>query len=419
VRILILIDCYLPGRKSGAKLIHDLGVEFCRSGHEVTILTTSHEMVRSFEVSLEDGLSVARVRTKRIKGASKLLRAVREARLSSRVWRKARKFLMSFPADLIVFYSPTIFWSGLVGRLKTLWHVPAYLILRDIFPEWVADVGVLKRGLIYRYFRKKAAEQYNRSDIIAVQSPGNLKYFAREAALSPHRLKVLYNWTAMQEPVLTLGRHRARLGLENKVVFFYGGNLGIAQDARNILRLACSVASHPEIHFLLVGDGSEVPRLRRAIADNRLSNVLILPAAEQREYLSMVSEFDIGLITLDRRLASHNIPGKLLSYLYVGMPILASVNPGSDLFGLIGRGPAGFCVENGEDEKFRTAALELAGDVQLRARMGRNARALLEETFSAGAAAQQILQHIAEIPRPLQELALLPVRSREQAWRRV
>jgi glycosyltransferase involved in cell wall biosynthesis len=419
VRILILIDCYLPGRKSGAKLIHDLGVEFLRGGHEVIVLTTTHEIVRSFEVSLEDGLRIARVKTKRIKGASKLFRALREARLSSFVWRRAGKFLTDIPADLIVFYSPTIFWSGLVRRLKTLWHVPAYLILRDIFPEWAIDVGVLKRGIIYRYFHRKADQQYDRSDIIAVQSPGDLKYFTHGAALPPHRLKVLYNWAAIQEPVLALGHYRVRLGLEDKVVFFYGGNLGVAQDTRNILRLASSLAGHSEIHFLLVGEGSEVSRLQRAIADNRLSNVLILPPTEQRDYLSMVSEFDIGLITLDRRLASHNIPGKLLSYLYFGIPILASVNPGSDLFGLIGKGPSGFCLENGQDEKFRDAALELAGDAHLRARMGRNARALLEQTFSAGAAAQQILQHIAEIPRPLQEPALSPIRRREQAWRRV
>jgi glycosyltransferase involved in cell wall biosynthesis len=97
-----------------------------------------------------------------------------------------------------------------------------------------------------------------------------------------------------------------------------------------------------------------------------------------------------------------------LSYLYFGIPVLASVNPGSDLFGLIGKGPAGFCLENGQDEKLRAAALELAGDAQLRAKMGRNARALLEQTFSAGSAAQHIFEHIAEIPRPLQELDSSP-----------
>jgi glycosyltransferase involved in cell wall biosynthesis len=225
--------------------------------------------------------------------------------------------------------------------------------------------------------------------------------------------------TAMREPSLAPGQHRELLGLQNKIVFFYGGNLGVAQDACNILRLARSVAGHPEIYFLLVGEGSEVPRLQKTIADNRLLNVLILPPTDQREYLSMVSEFDVGLITLDRRLVNHNIPGKFLSYMYWGIPVLASVNPGNDLFELIGKGPSGFCLENGENEKLRAAALELAGDAQLRARMGRNARSLLEHTFSARAAGQQILQNIAELPRPAAELNILTARDGKQAWHRV
>src|ERR1700722_18046819 len=35
VRVLILVDCYLPSQKSGAKQIHDLGVEFARQGCSV------------------------------------------------------------------------------------------------------------------------------------------------------------------------------------------------------------------------------------------------------------------------------------------------------------------------------------------------------------------------------------------------
>ena len=141
MRVLILVDCYLPGQKSGAKQIHDLGVEFARQGCSVTVLTAAHDLPCNLQISEEDGLRVARVKTPKIKGAARPLRAVHEARLSTIVWRRAGQFLAENTADLIVFYSPTIFWGALVRRLKSLWRVPAYLILRDIFPEWAADVG--------------------------------------------------------------------------------------------------------------------------------------------------------------------------------------------------------------------------------------------------------------------------------------
>ena len=397
MRVLILIDCYMPSPKSGAKQIHDLGVEFHQQGHDVTILTVTHEIVGSFEVSVESGLRVARVRTRRIKGASKSIRGFHEACLSYLVWKTAGKFLTANPADLIIFYSPTIFWGNLVRWLKSLWHVPSYLILRDIFPDWAMDVGLLKRGLIYRYFHRKAIRQYDNSDVIAVQSPGDLKHFENKRPRIPYNLKILYNWTALQEPELPKTQYRVQFGLQHKVVFFYGGNLGVAQDVDNILRLASGVIVHPEIHFLLVGEGSAVSHLRNAIAEKGLHNIRLAPPVEQREYLSMVSEFDVGLISLDRRLNNHNIPGKLLGYLYWGIPVLASVNPGSDLFELIRNNHAGFCIINGDDESLRGAALELAANAQLRARMGRNARSLLETTFSVHSAVGQILRDVSEI----------------------
>lgn len=409
MRILMLIDCYLPACKSGPKQIHDLGVEFVRKGHEVTVLTTTHEIGRNFDVSVEDGLRVARVKTRQIKGASKPFRGLNEVCLSAIVWRRAGTFLVENPADLIIFYSPTIFWGSLVRRLKSLWHCPAYLILRDIFPEWAVNVGVLRRGLIYRFFRKKEIEQYETADVIATQSQGDLNYFKRHFPHRPYQLKVLYNWATVQESGLPVTDYRRQLGLENKTVFFYGGNLGVAQDVDNIVQLASGLSGYPPIHFLLVGEGSEVGRLRQIIAKKNLRNIQLLPPVEQCRYISMVSEFDIGLLSLDRRLTNHNIPGKVLGYLYWGLPVLASINPGNDLFNLLERSQAGFCFVNGENEKLRAAALQLASDSQLRTQMGRNGPRLLETTFSVEAAAREILKHFPQASSRLEEGVVLNV----------
>lgn len=404
MRILLLVDCYLPGVKSGAKHMHDLGVEFRRRGHQVTVLTPSEAVAGRLEVTVEEGLRIARVKTRKIKGAGKVFRAFQEVRLSTVLWRRAKEFLLANPADLIVFYSPTIFFAGLVRRLKSLWRCPAHLVLRDIFPEWAVNAGILRQGLIYRFFRKKEIEQYEAADVITVQSPGDLDYFAREFPQARYRLEVLYNWALLHEPDLPATNYRARLGLQDRIVFFYGGNLGVAQDMDNILRLVARLAGQPRIQFLLVGAGSEAERLKRSIAAQRLRNIQVLPVVSQAEYLAMLSEFDVGLVTLNRRLKTHNVPGKMLSYMHWGMPVLASVNPGNDLLELLREAGAGFCFVNGDDESLAAAALRLAEDSGLRAAMGKNARRLLEERFSVEAAAQQILRHF-EIVAPTPERA--------------
>ena len=40
-------------------------------------------------------------------------------------------------------------------------------------------------------------------------------------------------------------------------------------------------------------------------------------------------------MALDPRHKTHNIPGKFLTYMQAGLPVLASINPGNDLMQLI------------------------------------------------------------------------------------
>ncbi len=408
MRVLILVDCYYPSTKSSAKLVHDLAVEFVRRGDRAVVLTPGETIADKVESRAEDGVMVVRVKMGPIKGVNRVIRAANEIRLSARIWRSAKTFLRENPCDLVLFYSPTIFFGALVRKLKALWSCPAYLILRDIFPYWAADAGVLQKGPIFQFFCRVAAQQYRIAEVIAVQSPANLQFFATEFPREKFQLKVLFNWTALQEAPRQRTNYRASLGLKDKVVFLYGGNLGVAQDMDNILRLAARLAFRPDIRFLLVGEGSEMRRLQKNIDLNRMRNVQLLPAMSQGEYLSMVSECDVGLISLDARLTSHNVPGKLLSYLYWGMPVLASVNPGNDLFALLQESAGGFCFENGDDENLALATLRLADDARLRAAMGRNARRLLEQTFSVQHAVNQIFTH-------LRETGLIPTRQSSAA----
>jgi len=373
--------------------MHDMAMELHRQKHEVIVLTPSDRVSKKIEVTNEFGFQVVRVKTRKIKGTWRVFRAIEESRLSNVLWRHARPFLLEHPADLIVFYSPTIFWAPLVRRLKSLWHCPAYLILRDIFPAWAIDAGILRKGPIYYFFRRKEILQYEIADRIAVQSPANLEYFAREIQTQRYQLEVLYNWMSLQVDHLPQTNYRAQLGLQGKVVFLYGGNLGVAQDVDNIVRLAQHLADHDHIHFLLVGDGSEVPRLKRLLVEKRLRNVQILPAVSPSEYLALLSEFDVGLLSLDQRLKTHNVPGKLLGYMYWCKPTLASINPGNDLFEILGKNEAGFCFVNGNDAGLCAAALRLANESDLRSRMGKNARTLLARCFSVEAAAAQITDH--------------------------
>ncbi len=394
MNILILVDDYRPSTKAAAQLMRDLALEIRRRGHAVAVAVPSATVPFPCAIAEEEGVEVLRVRTGRIKGAPLLVRGWNELRLSSVMWRGGRAYFRSKRFDLVVFYSPTIFFGGLVRRLKRLYDCPAFLVLRDLFPQWALDAGVLRKGPAYWYFKLKERLQYEAADRINVQSPANLRYFESCGLVDRSRLEVLYNWVtpsiARPAPVPDF---RARYGMGGRVVFLYGGNIGVAQDMDNLVRLAEGLRQEPAAAVLLVGEGSEAGRIRAFIRDRGLTNIQIEDAVPQEQYLSLVSQFDVGLLSLNRKLTTHNYPGKLLSYLDCELPILASVNPGNDLIDLLKESGAGFVTVNGDDGTFLDNALRLARDANLRREMGRKGRALLESHFSVRKAADQILRH--------------------------
>ncbi|MEN6320687.1 MAG: glycosyltransferase family 4 protein [Syntrophaceae bacterium] len=393
MRILLLVVYYLPSTMSSAKLMHDLAVELYRQGHEPVVLAPDENINSDCEISNEDNIEIVRIKTGRIKSAPKIFRAVNEIRLSKVLWTKGEKYLKKNKFDLIVYYSPTIFFGAFVKQAKSYYGCPSYLILRDIFPKWALDAGVIKEGLIYRYFQRKEIQQYDVADVIGVQSPANLSYFSEDEALTKYNIEVLYNWTMLEERNIPVSHYREKFGLNGRIVFFYGGNIGVAQDIDNIVRLAESLRNETKAHFLLVGDGSEFDRLKSIIAEKNLSNMMIHESVDQEQYLAMLSEFDIGLISLDKKLKTQNLPGKMLGYMYHSLPSLASINPGNDLKEIFEKYEAGLVSINGEDRIFHDNAVRLLQDEPLRRQMGRNARSLLEDTFSAEKAARQVLSH--------------------------
>jgi len=393
MRICLIIDDYMPESiKVGAKMMHELACELKGQGHEVTVVTPSATLKTKREISTLDGITVCRFRSGEIKNVGKVKRAINETLLSFRAWRSLSSYFRAHPHDLIVYYSPSIFFGSLVARLKRLWNAPSYLILRDLFPQWALDQGLIREGSkIEKYFRFFEKKNYESADTIGLMSQKNLEWF-KEKVANGKKTEVLYNWAA-NTPVQAETNYKEQLGLRDKIVYFYGGNIGHAQDMMNIVRLAKKMRDEDKAHFVLVGAGDEVELVREAIGKEGLLNMTLLPSVSQEEFKQMLAAFDVGLFTLHRDHSTHNFPGKLLGYMVQELPILGSVNAGNDLKEVVEEAEAGLVTINGEDEAFLANALKLLHDAN-REEIGRNARRLLEKSFSVEAAAGQILKSI-------------------------
>ena len=395
MNLLLVIDDYLPlSTRVSAKMMHELAAELVRQQHNVLVLTPG---IAGQEIPLLkeqlDGVRVWRFKSGPVKDISRVRRLINESLLSFNAWWALSDELRSLSFEGIVYYSPTIFFGHLITKLKKRFDCPAYLILRDLFPQWAIDEGMIsEQSLITKYLRYFERKNYQASDVIGLMSERNIEVFK---TLQPQyqNLEVLRNWVSIDSHS-NIPNWREKLGLLDKVVLVYGGNIGKAQDMPNLMRLALSLKEDDQAHFVFVGQGESYQEVFEFIEKNDLKNVTLMPSISQDEFKVMLSEVDIGLFSLAATHTAHNFPGKILGYIANDLPILGSVNRGNDLMDVINSYHAGFVFKNGDDQALLKAAQQLISDGNLRKQCGQNARALLDSHFSVTSAATKVVSSL-------------------------
>lgn len=381
---------YPPLCTSAAVQMRDLAQEMLRQGHEPVVIVPSDELSSPWATDVMDGVQVLRLAGLRTRHTSYLRRTISELLLPFVMIRSLRKSPFRDTSwDLVAWYSPTIFFGPLIWLLKRTSRCRTYLILRDIFPEWALDLGLLRKGPAYAFFKAVAKFQYAIADTIGVQTPSNLTYLADWANRPGRRLEVLQNW---QTPAPDIGSSIivANTPLAGRKIFVYIGNMGVAQGMDIFIDLADRLKHRTDVGLLFVGRGSEVPRLKARVHELSLLNTLFFDEVDSREMPGLLAQCHIGLLALDPRHKTHNIPGKFLTYLLAGLPVLARVNAGTDLAHLIENEGVGRVYVGESAQVFSTFAEEIIDSLVEHKEMASRGRALAEKMFSPATAVRQI-----------------------------
>ncbi|ASJ74572.1 glycosyltransferase family 4 protein [Granulosicoccus antarcticus] len=391
MRLLLIADTFPPLRTSGAVQLYDLSREIVKQGHSLTIILPSADLSSPWQVECDEGIQVVRLHAPKTKDISYLKRSINEFFMPFSMWMNLRKSPIAHQQwDGIVWYSPSIFHGPLVSRLKRASGCKSYLIIRDIFPNWAVDLELMGRNPPFYFFDAVARYQYSVADSIGVQSEGNLRYFHKWAGRQGRKLEVLQNWLA-DGPVKKCSISLEETPIAGRRVFVYTGNMGVAQGMDILLDVAERLKSRVDIGFLFVGRGSEVCRLKLDAHERGLHNVIFRDEIHPSEIPGLYAQCHFGLVVLDPRHKSHNIPGKFLTYLQSGLPVLASINAGNDLAELIRHEEVGLVSEDGSVENLVCLATDLAGRSDGTNETQMRCRALFMKLFTPGVAARQIV----------------------------
>jgi glycosyltransferase involved in cell wall biosynthesis len=372
----------------------DLANEFVIQGHEPIVITPAAGQMEPWTEEISNGVRVWRLSAPQTKNIGRIRRAFAELMLPFfMIWNLRKSPIKTLQLNGIIWYSPTIFFGPLVHYLKFSKKCKTYLILRDIFPDITVDLGILKRGLIYKLFKVIEFYQYSLANTIGVQSESNIEYLLEWSKRGDRNLEVLHNWQAVR-PILISNFFETYSSLIGKKILVYAGNMGVMQGFDIIIKLADRLQQNHDVAILLVGRGTEVSFLKMQAKKQHLENIFFHDEIDPSEVPGMLAMCHIGLILLDPRLKTHNIPGKLISYMQAGIPVLARINSGNDLYDLINENQIGQVHVGDEVEPFLEIAQNLINDDVRWEIMSTNCKVKVVQLFSSTTACKQIYSRL-------------------------
>jgi glycosyltransferase involved in cell wall biosynthesis len=167
--------------------------------------------------------------------------------------------------------------------------------------------------------------------------------------------------------------------------------MGIAQGMDILLDLAQKLRNRSDVGFLFVGRGSDAARLKASAKALQLNNVLFYDEIHPDEIPDLYSQCSVGIVALDPRHKSHNIPGKFLTYMQSGLPVLANVNAGNDLAKLIRDEGVGRVCETHKMHDLLVITEELLVQLESDSEIPTRCRSLFAREFSVDRTVNQII----------------------------
>ncbi len=389
MNFILLTDYFSPIIKSGAIIVGDLADELISQGHKVSVVTFVNNQKEECNISFNNNLQIIRIRCRsrayRMPG-----RLLAEQRYSKKIIKNLAK-LNFFSYDGIICYSPSIFYGSAIKWLKAKNNAKAYLIIRDIFPKWALDSKIIKKGIFYNYLKTIERSLYANVDIIGIEAKSDMEYFENYDYENPAILEVLSNWGSVKE-LKDVGFPSVLLN-ENTVNIVYGGNTGSAQNLLSLINMIDYSILEKKACLIILGSGNQFSALRETIKRKKLYNIILMPLVEREQYNSIMSSADIGLVSLDSKMLSNNYPLKMIGYMQLGKPILASVNENNEVFNLINENNIGLVSEASNKKEFNKNLNVMINSKSIRREQGQNGIKLFNDKFTAKVAASQISAH--------------------------
>jgi colanic acid biosynthesis glycosyl transferase WcaI len=394
-RTAIVFVCLVfhPDSSASSILFTDLFRRLANDGSRITVLTGFPSKDAGYHATLPrredlDGIQIIRCGL-RIQGKQSI--TARALAYSSFLLHAGWKLAWIGRRSRVVGGTDPPFTSIVLWLLSRLTRFDYECILLDIYPDGLVGLGRMRSSSsLTRVWRALNRRSYRAARRLTVIGRDMAALLQNRYGIDPGHIDYIPHWGSEEVECLEDVSQRpflAQLGLTEKFVVQYSGNMGLWHDIDSIVRAAYLLRSDPHIHFLFIGKGRRrfgAEQLARRLG---LMNITWLDFVPRSSLGESLLSCDAALVSLGHGLAGVAVPSKLYGILASGRPLIAQVPVESEVAYVAVEEHCGIVIEPGNDAGLAAAVQSLATDPDLVRTMGDNARYAYRTKYTIGQAA--------------------------------
>ena len=333
MKILAIYRHYWPDTPPYARILRSILEHLAASGHETTVYAAqpSYNDVRQPPQPWRENVGGVEIRRVRLLPERKRWRVARAINAIYFSLRAVLHAVVGQRYDLVIANTQPPVLMGCALRLICLLKGTPYIYhCQDLHPESAALAGDLKRGWLYRLLERCDSAACRRARRVVVLSQ-DMADALKARGLPATNLSIINN------PPLEIDmavRPALPPPLDEPVDcarFLFAGNIGRFQGLERLVAAARLVAGRVPFQLIFMGEGVARRELVALAGDLLGRRIIFLPHQSLETAIAAMRVCDYGIVSLSANVYRFAYPSKSIMYLSAGCPLLALVEPESEL----------------------------------------------------------------------------------------
>lgn len=389
-KILVISEVFYPEIGSGSNRITNLVIFLKAQGNKVDVITSEPSYP---DKSLYEGDEYKNTdKEEKLYNGSKIIR-VKGSKVKPTANFFKRMYIYNYfllkciftvlfnksKYDVVITTMPSIF-MGILGIIAKWRFGAKYIVdIRDLWPECIKNVGIFRKNkfaLKIGYKLEKLILKF--TNAVVVNSEAYKHYLEGINYKKP--IRFIPNGLVEKEfEELEYLYEETEKNKEFTVI--YTGLIGLAQNVKTIVKVANHLRNAKNIKFKIIGTGIQTPKVKGLIEHYKLTNIEVIPPMPKEKIINEISKCHVAIAHLRKDSAFDlAIPGKLIDYMAIGIPIVAGIE--GYTASVLVKSRAGIAIEPDDCKGLANAILHMYADPYLRESYSRCGEEYSRKEFS-------------------------------------